>query len=138
MQSGSTCKDTIVKNSYLVVNGMNGDVSISEGSICRGETVRASSNLYINYPIDQTNQVAYQWKTSPEEGAIIDSPNAKTTKITFNKAGCFGVTLVMTNSVGCKLELSVPGGVCVGSIPNYEIDSTFCINYPYSLPAFQA
>ena len=39
----------------------------------------------------------------------------------------------MTNSVGCKLELSVPGGVCVGSIPNYEIDSTFCINYPIQL-----
>lgn len=133
VKNGTTCADTITKNNFLTVNGVNGTISLSSAMICTGESAGAEVNIWSMYPDNSTSSLDLTWKVPPPENVTIDDDKADSTGITFHKNGCYGVTALVENQTGCKASLTKLGGVCVGTNPVFETDSNFCGNVPIQL-----
>jgi gliding motility-associated-like protein len=98
--TGCTSTDSVV---ISVLNSVNGDFNVDLTKGCAPLTVHFSSTF---------TGTSCQYLLS--NGAVLNSCNPS---YTFDQGGCYNVTLLASNSIGCKDTISKQNLICVTSTP---------------------
>jgi gliding motility-associated-like protein len=116
-------------SAYLTVTDVNGctasDPSINMFTItCPNAAFTAFPNSgcipltsTFNSSASSGGPFTYEWNFGdPSSGAANTSTGANPAH-TYNNAGCYTITLIVTTVEGCKDTMVFPNGVCAGSLP---------------------
>ncbi|NUM31559.1 MAG: gliding motility-associated C-terminal domain-containing protein [Bacteroidetes bacterium] len=123
------CRDSIVNNDLIKVNGIGAEMKLDTFNGCTPLTVKPivkiNENFHYNNP---DNEIKYNWTTSNSENVSISDKSARNPEITFNKTGEYYIYLEVTNSSGCKQWLTSKP-VYVGVKADFSIsDDVVCPN----------
>jgi gliding motility-associated-like protein len=129
-ENGTTCVDSVTKNNYIQVNGIDGDFTIGTNKGCKPLTTTLTStinhNLHFTNPGDAS--ISYQWSTTPTTGVTINAPTSASTTITFAQSGVFTIRLILINSTGCRDTITKSFIDTVGVIAGFSLPSFNCLN----------
>lgn len=120
------CKDTLVKNNYIKVNGPTANFIPSIPGTC----LNAAINFTDQSVGDGTHPITeWKWEYGDGQFDILSSPPFSHT---FNSTGIFGVTLIVKDSYGCTDSI-VKQNILTISKPRadfFTLDTISCPNKP--------
>lgn len=133
--SSKICADTIIKKDVAVVNGTVSKMTIDKPDGCVGHETTFRTNTSVDYP-GGGSAPTYLWEVTPTTTKVtIASSTNSSTKIKFDSAGCYNVSVKIFNSEGCVETLSER--VCIGAVANWGWDkdtlATLCLGQPLTL-----
>lgn len=128
-QINNGCRDSIVNNDLIKVNGISAEMKLDTFNGCTPLTVKPTAfindNFHFNNP---SSDVKYNWSTSNNAYATISDNTAKNPVITFNKTGEYFIYLEVTNSSGCRHFISSKS-IYVGVKAEFTVsDDVVCPN----------
>jgi gliding motility-associated-like protein len=132
---GSGCRDSIIKNGYIKVNGIKGKLISNKKSVCEPGTVTVSGNTVYNFHFKNPSAtVSYYWSVdtagngSKLNSYTIADPLSQSTLISFTKRGTYKVYCKFGNSDGCEyLDSNDALTINVGIVAGFSMDTSYCI-----------
>ncbi len=113
------CGTTEDRIEFTVLQGPSIDIALSNDMICKGDEISVINN-------STGDQLLYTWSVTDPNGATIDEPSSDKPTITFNEAGNYTVTGIISNPV-CD-GLTFTAQVTVGEAPTVDLNGieNFC------------
>ncbi|MEX0968380.1 MAG: PKD domain-containing protein [Bacteroidia bacterium] len=133
VKNSPTCVDTFIRFNYLTVNGVSAEVSVSSTLACKGDSIELSSEIWAVYPPSSADSLSFKWSASPEEDVTFDRTDSTEATMFLKASGCYSPTLAIVDKMGCGQNITPPGGICVGTKPNFRMELVFCANTPIQL-----
>lgn len=112
---GAACSDTIVKVNYITVYGIEGKIGTSPPIGCIPLTVHFSDSTGAYH----ATEVAWQWDING------DTTSAENPSFVFDTTGTFPVSLIVTDSHGCKNTFFKTVSA-IKVVPGFTADTAAC------------
>ncbi len=119
------CKDTIIKNKYIMVNGPKANFNAPLTNICASTTI----NFIDTSKSDGRNAIV-QWIWNYGDGHIDTMSSANTSHL-YSNTGSYTVTLTVTDSKGCSHQITKSNFITV-SQPKAKFNTLDTIGCPNS------
>ncbi|MFM9945317.1 MAG: PKD domain-containing protein, partial [Bacteroidia bacterium] len=128
------CKDSIIKNDLIKVNGISGTMSLDTFNGCSPLVVSPYLKLTENYHFGSgDSSINYKWNTISSNNFVIKNSTSPNPVFIFNDQGNYSINLLANNSVGCPFE-AVSKIIHVGVFSDFDIsDNVVCANQELTL-----
>ena len=116
------CLNTLSKNQYIqITSGVTANFSNSVPTVCSAPVTINFQNLSTG-----TGVLNYQWLFGDGTSSALQGPSH-----IYNTAGIYAVTLIVTNTSGCKDTIIKPNAITVGNVfPAFTASDTICKGNP--------
>ena len=116
------CLNTLSKNQYIqITSGVKANFSNSVPTVCSAPVTINFQNLSTG-----TGVLNYQWLFGDGASSTLQDPSH-----IYNTAGIYAVTLIVTNTSGCKDTVIKPNAITVGNVfPAFTASDTICKGNP--------
>lgn len=122
----NNCKDTLVKNNYIKVNGPTANFMPSASGSCLNTAIS-----FTDQSVDDGSHPITEWQWDFGDGPF-QTFTSPPFSHTYNGTGVYGVTLIVKDSYGCT-DTKVKPNILTISKPNadfFTLDTISCPNKP--------
>lgn len=106
-QINNGCKDSIVNNNLLKVNGVSAFLQLDTFNGCAPLLVRPKLSITENYHFGNlSNTLLYKWTSTPSYGVIIKGDSTINPEFIFKSNGEYIINMEVINSAGCRHSLN--------------------------------
>jgi gliding motility-associated-like protein len=125
---GSGCRYESAQISYLNISGITADFTTNKKRGCLPFTTSLSDSILQNVHYSTaSDSVQAEWSANPASGIIFSDIHSTSPAVTITTAGCYDISLRLTNSTGCTSVISKSSYLCAGVKAAFSIPARICL-----------
>ncbi|MEX0967950.1 MAG: PKD domain-containing protein [Bacteroidia bacterium] len=133
-QAGGACADTVIRNSYIQVNGISTNITANDTGGCPPFSTALQGNVTNHNISGDAGNVTVNWiRPSNNSPLTYSSSTAENTTVNIASKGCYDVELKVTNAGGCSFTDFRKDFLCAGVVADFDAPVRGCLHEKVAL-----